>query len=147
MTELTADPGTGMPDRSRAPWHFWLAGIVSLLWNSIGAYFYIQARLDPDAVMAKATSAMRDYVAHMPLWADIGYGFGIWGSFAGSVLLLLRSRHAVTAFWVSLIGAAVSFAGQAAAGVLRPTEPVIILAIIALQLWYGYRAAGKGYLR
>jgi hypothetical protein len=131
----------------RPSWPFWTIAILGFLWNCIGAYFYIHARLDPDAVMGSASVEMRDYVAHMPLWADIGYGLGIWGSFAGSVLMLLRSRHAVTAFWVSLIGAAVSFTGQAVAGVLRPGEPIVILAVIAFLLWYFHRAAARGLLR
>ena len=133
--------------RTGAPWQFWTIAVLGLLWNCIGVYFYIQARLDPDAVMTGATGEMRDYVANMPLWANIGYGFGIWGSFAGSVLMVLRSRYAVSAFWVSLIGAIVSFAGQAVAGVLRPAEPVVILAVIAFLLWYSYRAVAKNYLR
>jgi hypothetical protein len=145
--EQAIDNDAGAPDAARVPWHFWLIAVVGLLWNCIGVYFYIQARLDPDAVMAGASGEMRDYVANMPLWANVGYGFGIWGSFAGSVLMVLRSRHAVSAFWVSLVGAIVSFAGQAAAGVLRPVEPIVILAVIALLLWYSYRAAARNYLR
>ena len=132
---------------AKAPTSFWAVAAAGFLWNSIGAYFYIMARLDPDAMMAGAPAEMRDYVAHMPLWANIGYGFGVWGSFAGSVLMLLRSRHAVTAFWASLIGAIVSFAGQAAAGVLRPAEPAVILAVIAFLLWFSRRAQAQGILR
>lgn len=132
-------------DRPR--WPFWTIAILGFLWNCVGVYFYIQARLDPEAVMDAAPAEMRDYVANMPLWANMGYGFGIWGSFAGSVLMLLRLRHAATAFWVSLIGAVVSFAGQAVAGVLRPAEPIVILAVIAFLLWYCHRAAARRILR
>lgn len=132
---------------ARPGWPFWTIAIAGFLWNCIGAYFYIQARLDPDAVMGSAPSEMRDYVANMPLWANVGYGLGVWGSFVGSVLMLLRSRHAATAFWVSLVGAIVSFTGQALAGVLRPAEPIVILAVIALLLWYCRRAAAAGVLR
>lgn len=131
----------------RPAWPFWTVAIIGFLWNCIGAYFYVLARLNPDAVMGSASVEMRDYVASMPLWADVGYGFGVWGSIAGSVLMLLRSRHAVTAFWASLIGAIVSFSGQALAGVLRPAEPLVILAVIALLLWYSRRAAAQGILR
>lgn len=129
------------------PVSFWVVAVLGFLWNCIGAWFYIQARLDPDAVMAGAPQEMRDYVANMPLWANIGYGFGIWGSFAGSVLMLMRSRHAVTAFLVSLLGAIVSFTGQAMAGVLRPAEPALILTIILFLWWYSRNEAAKGLLR
>lgn len=125
---------------------FWVVAVLGFLWNCIGAYLYIMARLDPAAVMGDAPPEMQDYVANMPLWANIGYGFGIWGSFAGSVLMLLRSRHAVTAFLLSFAGAVASFSGQALAGVLQPVEPTLILAVIAFLWWYSRREAGMGTL-
>lgn len=136
-----------MTNGTKAPTIYWVVAVLGFLWNCIGVYFYIQARLDPDAVMAGAPVEMRDYVANMPLWANIGYGFGIWGSFAGSVLMLLRSRHAATAFLVSFVGAAISFIGQAQAGVLRPAEPLMILGVILLLWWYSRRAAAQGILK
>lgn len=131
----------------KVPMSFWAVAVIGLLWNCIGVYFYMLARLDPDAVMGSAPQEMRDYVAHMPLWANIGYGFGIWGSFVGSVLMLLRSRHAATAFLVSLVGAATSFTGQALAGVLRPAEPAVILVVIAFLWWFCRRARGQALLK
>lgn len=132
---------------AKVPTSFWAVAVIGFLWNCIGAYFYIMARIDPGAVMGDAPPEMQDYVAHMPLWANIGYGFGIWGSFAGSALMLLRSRHAVTAFAVSFVGAALSFAGQAIAGVLRPAEPALILVVIAALWWYSRRSQAQGILR
>jgi len=140
--EMNTDSQAG-----KVPLSFWVIATLGLLWNALGAWFYIQARLDPNAVMAGAPQEMRDYVANMPLWANIGYGFGIWGSFAGSVLMLLRSRHAVTAFLVSLLGAVISFSGQAMAGVLRPAEPALILTVIAFLWWFCRNEAAKGTLR
>lgn len=131
----------------KLPASFWVISVLGFLWNAFGAYLYIMARLSPDAVMAGASPAMRDYVEHMPLWANIGYGFGIWGSFAGSVLMLMRSRHAITAFVISLAGAAVSFAGQAIAGVLTPLEPIMILTVIAFLGWYCRNSLRAGLLR
>ena len=91
---------------------------------------------------AHAVAASRS----MPLWAHLGWSLGIWGSFVGSVLMLLRRRHAVTAFVVSLLGAIASFAAQGLAGVLTPAEPVMILTVIALLLWVCRRAQGQGLL-
>jgi hypothetical protein len=126
---------------------FWIVAGLGFLWNCFGAYLYTMARLDPETVMAGATPEMKDYVANMPLWANVGYGLGIWGSFLGSVLMLLRSRHAVTAFLVSLIGALVSFAGQAMAGVLTPAEPTVILVVIVFLWWWSKREVAAGTLR
>ncbi len=136
-----------MTNGTKAPTVYWVVAVLGLLWNCIGAYLYIQARLNPEVVMASAPQEMRDYVTNMPLWANIGYGLGVWGSVAGSVLMLLRSRHAITAFLVSLVGAAVSYLGQFMAGVLEPALPIMIMAIIALLWWYSRRAAAQGLLK
>jgi hypothetical protein len=130
-----------------APGSYWAVAGIGMLWNAFGAYLYMMARIDPQAVMAGAPPEMQAYVANMPLWANIGYGLGIWGSFAGSALMLIRSRHAVTAFLVSLIGAVVSFAGQAMAGVLQPAEPAVILAVIVFLWWFARRSEAQGLLR
>lgn len=136
-----------MTNGTKAPTVYWVVAILGLLWNCIGAYLYIQTRLSPEVVMASAPQEMRDYVTNMPLWANIGYGLGVWGSVAGSVLMLLRSRHAITAFLVSLVGAAVSYLGQFMAGVLEPALPIMIMAIIALLWSYSRRAAAQGLLK
>lgn len=130
----------------KPPASFWIVAVLGLLWNAFGAYLYWMARTNPDAVMASATPEMKAYVANMPLWANVGYAFGIWGSFAGSVLMVLRKRLAVTAFLVSLVGAVISFLGQAAAGVLSPAEPLIILTVILFLWWFSRKSAAQGVL-
>lgn len=131
----------------RPPLSFWVVAGLSLLWNGFGAYLYTLTNLDDAALLASAPPAMQDYIANMPLWAHIAWALGIWGSLAGSVLLLLRVRHAVAAFAVSLLGAAGSFTAQGLAGVLEPAQPVLILAVIAFLLWYARSAVTAGNLR
>lgn len=131
----------------KVPASFWVIAILGLLWNSFGAYLYMLARLDPQTALAGADPAMRDYVANQPIWANLGYGLGIWGSFLGSVAMVLRSRHAVILFLVSLIGAAVSHLGQAMAGVIPIGLAVMIMAVIAFLWWYCRRSQEQGLLR
>ena len=131
----------------RPPLSFWVVAGLSLLWNGFGAYLYTLTNLDDAALLASAPPAMQDYIANMPLWAHIAWALGIWGSLAGSVLLLLRVRHAVAAFGVSLLGAAGSFTAQGLAGVLEPAQPVLILAVIAFLMWYARSAVTAGNLR
>ena len=42
-----------------------------------------------------------------PLYAQFGWGLGVWMGLAGSVLLLMGHRWAVPAFALSLLGAVV----------------------------------------
>jgi len=132
---------------AKVPLSFWVVSGLGLLWNAFGAYLYMLSKLDPETALAGATPAMRDYVATMPTWAHIGWSLGIWGSVAGSLLMLARSRHATTAFLVSLLGALVSFAAQAQAGVLPVGLSAGIAAVIAFLWWYCRNETAKGTLR
>lgn len=132
---------------AKMPVSYWVITLLGLLWNAFGGYLYLLSKLDPQTALKDAGPAMADYAMHMPLWAHIGWSLGIWGSVLGSVLMLMRSRHAVSAFLVSLLGAVASFAGQAMAGVLSIGLSVTILAIIAFLWWFTRTEAAKGTLR
>ena len=132
---------------AEVPMSFWVIAVLGLVWNTFGAYLYMLSKLDPVAAMTAASPAMRDYVATMPLWAHIGWSLGIWGSAAGSVLMLVRSRHAVPAFLISLLGALTSFAAQAMAGVLPLGLSAMIAVVIAFLWRYCRRSQQQGLLR
>ncbi len=132
---------------AKLPLSFRVITILGLLWNGFGAYLYLLSKFDLDAALAGASPAMRDYVVNQPVWASAGYALGIWGSALGSVLMLMRSRHAVPAFLISLGGAAISFLAQANAGVLQPGLAMFILLVIAFLWTYSRRSAAQGLLR
>ena len=86
---------------ARTPAHLWIVGALSLLWNGFGAYDYLMTRLhnmDYLASMGGNPQQMLDYVEGLPMYAQVGWGLGVWGSLLGSVLLLMRSRYSVLAF-------------------------------------------------
>lgn len=131
-----------------APWYFWAVTAVALLWNSFGALDYTMTQLrNPDWVgqIPPDTLAIID---NAPIWATAAWALGVWSSFVGAVLLLIRSRHAVTAFAVSLVSAAVSFAWQFSVGIVEsPILPLVILAAIVFFWWYAAKMRGEGVLR
>ena len=82
----------------------------------------------------------------------------MWGGLAGSILLLMRSRWAVWAFGLSLLGAVLGLGYQivartAAAGRAREADDegdaavIIVIAVAAFLLWYARNAEKKGVLR
>lgn len=101
--------------RPKTPASFWIIALLSLLWNLFGCYDYLMSKLSPDSYFASmgmnAESAA--YMAALPAWLTAFWALGVWGSLAGSLLLLVRSRHAVPAFALSLLGLAVSQLTQA----------------------------------
>jgi len=141
--------------RAHTPVHLWIVGVVSLLWNAIGAADYTMTAMRHPAVVERMTAAQMAWVDGFPLWATSAWALGTWGSVAGSILLLARSRHAVTAFIVSLAGVAgvtlyqyvvapppVEFRGGASLAM----SAAIWLIAIALLL-YARAMRAKGVLR
>ena len=149
-----------MPDAisgAKAPLSFWVISGLSLLWNAVGGYDYWMTRTRNLDYLAQAgdPQVMLGWVDSFPLWAQVCWGLGVWGSIAGSVLLLLRSRHAVSAFLVSLVAALLSFSYQLfisdVPASLDTTGgkviPLVILAIVAFLWQFSKREAAKGLLR
>jgi len=142
----------------KAPVHLWIVGAVSLLWNAFGAYDYLMTRmrnmdylgstgLDPNVMLA--------YIDSFPLYAQFGWGLGVWGAVLGSILLLMRSRWAVAAFGASLLGAVLSIGYQlvgppAPAGMDEggmALMPWVIIAIAVALYYYAHRQKQAGILR
>lgn len=88
----------------KTPWHLWVVGLVSLLWNAAGAFDYVMTETKNESYMANFTPEQLDYFYSFPAWAVGFWALGVWFSVIGSILLLLRSRHAFAAFVVSIVG-------------------------------------------
>lgn len=133
---------------AKAPTSFWIVSGLGLLWNAFGGYLYVMTQLRDPAMMKGTPEAILRGLETMPAWAISGYAVGVWASLIGSVLMVMRSRHAGSAFFVSLIGAAVSFGYQFSAGMVpNPVLPAVIMGVIALLWWYAKRSAAQGLLK
>lgn len=139
---------------AKTPWHLWVVGVLSLLWNAIGAFDYTMTKLGNAEYLSAFTPEQLAYFEGFPLWANAGWALGVWGSLLGSLLLLARSRHAVTAFAVSLLGLAISSLyqfGLHGADLQRmfgsfPAIFTAIIWVIAIALFlYARRMAAKGF--
>lgn len=138
------------------PIHLWVVGILSLLWNCFGAYDYTMSHVGGLAYFESMGLDAEAFAwfGSFPAWAVAGYAIGVWVSLLGSILLLLRSRHAATAFLVSLLGALVSFAYQFISDKPASMEtamamamPIVILILIVAQWYYARRMTAAGVLR
>lgn len=139
--------------RSGAPWHFWIVAGVSLLWNGFGGYDYTMSHLQGEAYyrQMQMTDAQIALMADYPSWMHAVWAVGVWGSVLGSILLLARSRWAVHAFAVSLLGALGNVAYTAAtpgvAEAMGIVMPLVIVAVCLLLIVYARAMAKRGVLR
>ncbi len=98
MADTTAPAG-------KTPWHLWVVGIVSLLWNAMGAVDFTMTQLKSEVWLKAFTPEQLEYIHGFPLWSVVAWGVGTWGSFLGSVLLLARKGLAFHFLAASLAGA------------------------------------------
>ncbi|MDQ3077778.1 MAG: hypothetical protein M3Q83_02930 [Pseudomonadota bacterium] len=142
----------------RTPTLFRIVAVLSLLWNGYGALNYVMTRMrnmDYLAAMGGDPAQMLAYIDSFPLWAQAGWGLGVWGGVAGAIMLLVRSRVAVAAFGLSLVGMTLSF-GYQFLGPPAPPEmsgsagaivPIVIIVLGIAQLLYARRMLARGVLR
>ena len=140
----------------RAPWHLWFVGVVSLLWNGMGAFDFVMTKIRSESYMSQFTPEQLEYFYSFPLWANIGWTFGVWGSLLGSVALLLRSRWAVWLFALSIAGLLVTTiynfvltngAEIMGGGIFVWVFSALIWLVTIALFFYARRMAGVGVLR
>lgn len=147
-----------MIETVKTPWHLWLVGVLSLLWNGFGAFDFIQTTTRGEAYMRAAgfDDAMVAYYEAMPGWMYVPWTLGVWGAVIGSVMLLLRRRWAVPAFGLSLLGALVSLIYGKLIDPPPPAPPelaamswmpIVILLIAVLLFVYAFNMRKRGVLR
>jgi hypothetical protein len=140
---------------ARTPWHLWVVGGVSLLWNAMGALDFTMTQTKNEAYMKAFTPEQLDYFYGFPLWVVLLWGISTWGSVLGSLLLLLRRRLARGAFLASLVAMIPVFVHNYVLTdglrIMGGGAPVVFTAVIVvvavLLLVYARRQAARGVLR
>ncbi len=128
----------------RAPWHLWLIGVVSLVWNGFSAADYVMTQIQLESYMSQFTDAQRAYFTSFPSWVQGSWALAVWLSVSGSILLLLRSRYAGACFGLALlfmgatsvhnfILAEISMIQIAGSGALWFSLSIVI---VAMLLWF-----------
>lgn len=137
--------------RRAAPAHLWLVGLVTLLFNAMGILSYMTTRLGMLADMGLTPSQIA-FMESYPVWVGSFWALGVWGAFAGSVLILMRSRWAVAAMAAALLGlAVVTFYHYVMitvpADMQSPALDAAIWVVTLFLLIYARRMTAAGVLR
>lgn len=137
----------------KTPWHLWLVGGLSLLWNGYGFYNYLMSAMQGEAYYraAGASDEMITYVLALPLWTWTAWAVGVGGGLLGALFLLLRRRLALAAYVLSLAGAAVLTVYQKAIdpapNAATDVLPYVIVVAAGLQALYAFYVSKKDLLR
>jgi hypothetical protein len=137
--------------QTKAPWHLWVVGILTLLWNAVGVFSYMMTRLNrlEDLDMTPDQIAFFD---SFPAWSNALWALGVWGAFLGSILLLFRSRWAVSSIAISVVGLVgttiyQNFMIEVPEELQSLPLNIMIWATTLFMLWYAHRMTKQGVLR
>lgn len=137
----------------KPPLWFYIVGGILLLWGLAGCWaFYLHvtkgAAMNPDA-----TDWDRAYFAALPGWFAIDFAVAVGAGLLGSIALLLRSKWAMTLFWLSLIAVVIQFGYVflatdiiAVKGGSTAFFPALIFVIALFQIWISGIAKKRGWL-
>ena len=149
MTEYQAN----LPSR---PWHLWLVGVLSILWNSIGCLdFTMVITRNADYLEAAGfTAEQMDFFYSYPAWAYAIWAVAVWWAWFGGALLLARKSLAVPVYLTGLITYVVAMTRQYGFTDFRALFPeahyvimsVVIFVLAIAQLYYAQKMRDKGVL-
>ncbi|WP_447725041.1 hypothetical protein [Sphingomonas koreensis] len=138
----------------KPPAWLYIVGGILLLWGLAGCWaFYMHvtkgAAMNPDA-----TDWDRAYFAALPGWFTIDFAVAVGAGVLGSIALLLRSKWAVTLYWLSLIAVVIQFGYVFLAtdmisvkGVTATLFPAFIFVMALFEVWVSGVAKKRGWLR
>lgn len=134
----------------RTPRHLWVIGVVSLLWNTMGAFDFVMTQTRNEAYMSSFTPEQLSFFYGFPAWVVAAWAVGVWGGVLGSLMLLFRRRQAVWIFLASLAAIVVTTFqnlvlsnGMAVVGDAFSLGFTATIFVIALMLFLYARAMQK----
>lgn len=139
---------------AKTPVHLWIVGVLSTLWNVVGAFDYAATQLRLESYMSQFTQQQLDYFYAFPVWMEAAWATAVWCSLLGSISLLLRKSWAVTLFGIAILGMLISTIynfvltdGMAAMGSAGAIFTVVIWVIAIFLFLYARAMQKKGVLR
>lgn len=135
---------------AKTPWHLWVVGVLTLLWNSIGGFSYTMTRLGMLSELGMGETEIAFFASYSPI-ANTFWAMGVWGAIACSVLILARSRFAFHAIVIAIIGLIGSNYFQYTADVPEILQsavlPILIWSTTVFLLFYTRGQSQAGVLR
>ena len=137
--------------KAKTPWHLWVVGVLSFLWNASGAWVIMSAQ--SGAAMDMDAGEIAYYAAQAP-WFVALVDVVLISAILAAIALLLRSRRAVHLYALSIAGIVVTGAYDSAVGtaLLLHDQGWLILELVTLglailQLVYALAMRKRGVLR
>jgi hypothetical protein len=139
-----------------APWHLWLVGLLTLVWNAGSCYSHVMTLAQDDGYFRATgiTPEMAAYFAALPAWYLVTWTIAVWGGLFAAVGLLVRKSWAVWWFAASqlamIVNSVATLLSSAAQQVLGMVGSISAIALIILGVFlvlYSMAMKRRGILR
>lgn len=138
----------------KAPGHLWVVGIVSVLWNAIGAFDYAATQFRVESYMSQFSEEQLAYFYGFPAWAVATWAIAVWSSLLGSLALLFRKAWAVELFGIAIAAMVITYVynfllsnGLSMMGAGGLIFTAVIWLIAFFLFFYARAMAKRGVLR
>lgn len=109
MPGLQAHSASEENDMSHRPGWFITVAVVLLLWAIAGVASFAGHAFVGERMAAEQGAWDLAYYRALPAWFAWDYAIATLAALAGAIALLMRSRHAVVLYVVSLVGVVIQF--------------------------------------
>lgn len=132
-----------------------IIGILGLLWNLIGVFFWMAENfMMTEEVKAALPPERLELMESAPSWGVIVYGIATIGGVLACIMLLMRKKLAVLLFLISLLCIVIQMGygmffmkwGDVLGPVDAYVMPFIVIIIGVFLYMYSKKAAAKGWL-
>ena len=137
----------------KLPIHFWIVGILALLWNLMGCVAYLGQRFMTEDMLAAMPEAEQEIFLNTPAWATAAFAIAVWGGLVGSIMLLIKKSGAGLIFIISFMGVLTQFSYNfllansieiyGPGGLIMP---IMVIVLAAFFIYYARMAKAKGWI-
>ena len=143
-----------MSDSNKPGIAFWIIGIIALLWNGSGVYYYLNSAFETEASTAGLTPEQIDFMNNVPAWYTAFFALAVFGGIIASILFLMKKKMAVPLFILSFVCATINqiywLFGTDAPAVFADHHPylmpILVVIIAVFLVWYSRDQKAKGIL-
>ncbi len=139
--------------QNKVPTSFWIIGIVTLIWNLMGVFAYLQQAYMTVEDLAALPAEQQLLYENIPAWVTAAFALAVFGGALGCILLLFRKKIASYVFIISFFSILAQMTYNIfmskALEVYGPggmIMPIMVILVGAFLVWYSKKMESKGLL-
>jgi len=142
-------------NQNNIPKWFWIAGIISLLWNIMGVLSFVSHTFITEETLCSLSAEEQALYKEYPLWTTVVFAIAVLTGLLGSISILVKKRISLILFQLSLIAILIQMTHNIAFtnsievyGLVQSiTMPIIVIAFALFLVWFAKSSIRKNWLK